>query len=364
MADVKVVLSPDPIFLQGSVGDPTAYPAQSDRLFIQDAMGEGVRDLPAHFQASVVSGMTARFSPGVAYIRGKNTADQGTYRQYRSVDTDISAPAAHGSLPRLDQIILRVMDYTHDANASQLYEGRLEWIEGTATSGATLDNRLGAKDLTALGESSKSCILLWDYLMAAGTSSITFGNFRDKRVRATLGQGYATITPTGITNADIASNAAIGISKLAGYPSDSGKFLRGDGTWATLVIPSPKFARAYGVVGSPTTPNLNVVYDNDGMYSAGTPQRLTIQTAGYYLVSLSYHPTAGAANGNGFILMNGAHISPDPVGFQFGPNNGAAGGVSVIQFANVGNYFTVTGYCYDGSFYQNAYINLNIMQIV
>lgn len=35
-----------------------------------------------------------------------------------------------------------------------------------------------------------------------------------------------------IDNTNIASGAAIGISKLAGYPSDNTKFLRGDGTWA------------------------------------------------------------------------------------------------------------------------------------
>lgn len=37
-----------------------------------------------------------------------------------------------------------------------------------------------------------------------------------------------------ITNAMVDSAAAIGISKLAGYPGDSTKWLRGDGTWQLL----------------------------------------------------------------------------------------------------------------------------------
>ena len=36
----------------------------------------------------------------------------------------------------------------------------------------------------------------------------------------------------GIVNADINTAAAIGISKLAGYPSDATKFLNGNGAWS------------------------------------------------------------------------------------------------------------------------------------
>lgn len=43
----------------------------------------------------------------------------------------------------------------------------------------------------------------------------------------------AYIQGTGtLVNADLAVGAAIGIAKLASYPSDATKFLRGDGTWA------------------------------------------------------------------------------------------------------------------------------------
>jgi hypothetical protein len=363
MANVKVVLSPDPIFLQGSGTDPTAYDAASDRKFMQDAMGEGVRDMPAHFSASVVSGMTARFAPGVAYIRGKNTTDQGSYRQFRSVDTDISAPASHGSLPRLDQIILRVLDYTHDNNDDQLFEGRLEWIEGTATSGATLDNRLGAADLTTLPEDSKSCILIWDYLMPAGASSLSFTNFRDKRVRAVLGQGLSTITPTGITNADISSSAAIGISKLAGYPSDSGKFLRGDGTWATLVIPSPKYAKVRGVTTGNGIPNFSNVYlDNDGMYNAGAPSRLTIQTAGVYIILLQMGDVGGASWIDGNILVNGGAVG----GFGYGASVMIKGGATWFGALGVGNYvqMQMNGWQPGDGSYRNVQGDLSVIQVV
>lgn len=42
----------------------------------------------------------------------------------------------------------------------------------------------------------------------------------------------ADIVDGSIVNADINASAAIGIAKLAGYPTDATKFLRGDGTWA------------------------------------------------------------------------------------------------------------------------------------
>jgi Phage Tail Collar Domain len=190
MADVKVVLTPDPIFMQGSGSDPTSYDAASDRKFMQDVMSPGVRDAD-DFLITLTSGMGAEAATGVAYILGQNVADQGLYRQYRSAVTAITAPAAHATLPRLDQVILRVMDYTHDNNAGGLYEGRLEWIEGTATSGATLDNRNGAANLTTLAENSKNVLLLADYLMAAATSSLSGANLRDKRVRSAIGAGLA-----------------------------------------------------------------------------------------------------------------------------------------------------------------------------
>ncbi len=44
-----------------------------------------------------------------------------------------------------------------------------------------------------------------------------------------------TIAAGAVTNAKVASNAALAASKLASYPSDATKGLAGDGSWPTLV---------------------------------------------------------------------------------------------------------------------------------
>ena len=94
--------------------------------------------------------------------------------------------AAHASLPRLDQVVLRVYENTHDG--SGLNTARIETVDGTATAGATLANRNGAAALPA------SSIRLADVLIAAASSSIPSGNISDRRVKAALG-GSVDVRP-------------------------------------------------------------------------------------------------------------------------------------------------------------------------
>jgi hypothetical protein len=49
-------------------------------------------------------------------------------------------------------------------------------------------------------------------------------------------QAIATILNGGIDDSNINAAAAMAISKLAGYPADAAKFLKGDGTWAVPSI--------------------------------------------------------------------------------------------------------------------------------
>ncbi len=70
--------------------------------------------------------------------------------------------------------------------------------------------------------------------------------------------GSAWVADT-IDNAKIAADAAIAISKLAGYPSDSAVFLRGDGSWS-----APETVLGYGtsLPGSPTDGDEYVLVDS------------------------------------------------------------------------------------------------------
>jgi hypothetical protein len=124
-----------------------------------------------------------------AWVRGNTREGQGLYR----VDNiDRSAPSASSYVaqlnvtvssnasgnPRIDQVVLRVQDSQH-AGATNL--ANIAVVTGTATSGATLDNRNGAAALPA------SCILLADILVANGASSITTADIRDRRPYALHG---------------------------------------------------------------------------------------------------------------------------------------------------------------------------------
>jgi len=182
----QTVLSPDPLWLQTK-----SYDARSLRKPFSDLLSQGVEDSTS-FVVSINSGLQLSISAGTAYIKGDNVADQGMYRQYTTAAVLVTANGHHATLPRLDQVIIRIMDNTHDS--STFNEARIEIVPGTATSGATLDNRNGAANLTTLGEASKSVLHLFDVLVPATSGAVTL---RDKRKIARLAiQGG---TPCGVS---------------------------------------------------------------------------------------------------------------------------------------------------------------------
>ena len=163
-----------------------SYSAQKDRTWFADIWRAGVFS-DADFALSLLGGLAYRMSSGKAYVAGLQVADQGMYRVASLANADLAVGAGHATLPRLDQVILRVMDNTHDG--AGFNEARIETVPGTATAGATLDNRNGFKDLTTLGEASKNVYLLYDILMPAVASSISGGNVRRRAQIAQLGFG-------------------------------------------------------------------------------------------------------------------------------------------------------------------------------
>jgi hypothetical protein len=171
----QVVLSPDAIYLQAET-----YSAQDDRRDRQEAVWPGVYGAN-DFKISFVSGRTVRAATGVAYVKGRNVADQGFYRQTTTTTFDVIHNAGDASNPRVDQVIMRVMDNSHDS--AGFNETRIEAVPGTPTVGATLDNRSGAINLdTSLGEGSKNYLLLADVLVPAGATTLVGTNIIDRRV--------------------------------------------------------------------------------------------------------------------------------------------------------------------------------------
>jgi hypothetical protein len=60
---------------------------------------------------------------------------------------------ANATNPRIDQVVLEIKDTTHDASGSNLAQTRV--VTGTATGGATLDNRTGAAALPSIGDPAR-----------------------------------------------------------------------------------------------------------------------------------------------------------------------------------------------------------------
>lgn len=111
---------------------------------------------------------------GGALVQGDTVSGQGLYYvPVHSANINEAIASNSSGTPRIDQVILEVLDNVHDASGNNL--ARVRVLTGTATGGATLDNRTGAATLPG------SALLLADILVANGAGSITTAAIRDRR---------------------------------------------------------------------------------------------------------------------------------------------------------------------------------------
>lgn len=150
-------------------------------------IGPGVYDRDS-YRVTFNAGLTVRAAPGIAYVRGLSDKDQGMYRCYQSAAggaMSVTLDAAPtGANPRIDQIVLQVRDSVYDAAGG--LDAQVIKITGAESPGATLDNRLGAVDLTTI--SGPSVILLADVLVSPNnTPALSNTTIRDRRQYGTEG---------------------------------------------------------------------------------------------------------------------------------------------------------------------------------
>jgi hypothetical protein len=161
----------------------------------------------------VTAGATGRsvdVAAGVGYINGTHVVDQGRYRIRNDAVKNSDAfvlggiPANTSGLPRLDQIVARIYDQTHDNSGQRKWQ--LEVFAGTPAAGVTLDNRSGFTPIPL------SSMLLADLVTPSGATTILPANIRDRRpwARGALFElFYGGALPT-ITTADAPMLAASG----------------------------------------------------------------------------------------------------------------------------------------------------------
>ena len=196
-----------------------SYSAQDVRRSYSDfPIGPGCFGYP-DLRIAAVSGMTVQAQPGMAIVR--QPADGSLYRVSQdNVALSLTLTTANASNPRLDQIILRVYDNAVDGSSQFL--ASIETIDGTPTSGATLDNRSGAADPQASLSNAKAYIPLADVLVGAGASSITNANIRSRRPFGMLG----VVPPLGINAGSTVD--AVTFMPHPGHCMDRCKFLGTD----------------------------------------------------------------------------------------------------------------------------------------
>lgn len=111
---------------------------------------------------------------GCARVQGDSVTQQGCYTvaPHSAVINEAIASNASGN-PRVDIVILEVLDNVHDASGLNI--ARVRVITGTPSSGATLDNRTGAASLPS------NAMLLADVLVPNADTTISNSQIRDRR---------------------------------------------------------------------------------------------------------------------------------------------------------------------------------------
>lgn len=154
------------------------YAARDDRRGFADFMSAGVIGA-SDMLVSSGGGLVSSIAAGGAWVLGGSVTDQGEYRVFESTAKQLTH-AAHESQPRIDQIILRIMDADHDATG--LREANYAIAKGVAAASPV------PLDLTTPAniDNSRAYIVLASVAVPATSGAFTY---TDVRARAKLGGG-------------------------------------------------------------------------------------------------------------------------------------------------------------------------------
>lgn len=124
-------------------------------------------------QRGAGANMSVDVASGYALVDANDPGNDGLYHLANDATVNVTITPAHATLPRIDQVCIQVNDTTHGADATDT--PAIVVLTGTATSGATLNNRTGAASLPA------AHLRLADVLVGAAASTITNTVIRDRR---------------------------------------------------------------------------------------------------------------------------------------------------------------------------------------
>lgn len=131
-------------------------------------------------QRAAGANMSVEVDPGDALV----AIDSGTRNGAAHVMSDAvenpAVGASHATLPRIDCVVLQYNDTGIPAGVGG-NTPTVRVVPGTATAGATLDNRNGAPGGAGGPAFPADALLLRDVLVPAASTSVTTANIRDRR---------------------------------------------------------------------------------------------------------------------------------------------------------------------------------------
>ncbi|MGO9974404.1 MAG: hypothetical protein ACLP01_16690 [Solirubrobacteraceae bacterium] len=186
--------------------------------------------------------MSCQVGTGQAWVAGTSTATQSLYYAMNKAAVTVSISAANPSNPRLDQIIVQVLDKEYAGDSTEM---QFAVVVGTPTSGASLTNLVG------LGSVPASSLVLAYVLVPAGTTAITTGDISNLVVPVgpgkmfTGGAQYSDFTTFfADANAHVAG-PSIPFIVQSTAPASTEVFPASG--WFGLHMPSDTWSSAYGL---------------------------------------------------------------------------------------------------------------------
>jgi hypothetical protein len=302
MADLPL----PPLWLQN-----LGYDARIDRRLIENTFGgEGVLNPGGLKSSADGTSMYIAVTTGEAIVRGDSHTDDALYMINSTLAQSLLV-TSDGSNPKIAQVVARI--YDNDEAGGVYDKATIEIVDGTATSGATLDNRTGAAALPS------SALLLADVLIDAGATTIAAANVRDRR--SYVGKG---LIPNILTNPTVGAVAFEGGSGMSpSYTASSITHASHDTKQVAMLMYLPKrIASATKVKftlrhsgtaltgtfticdasGRPIATSASAAISGSFSTSAVQTGTITATTfdAGHYYVFLGLDTTAGAADCFGF----------------------------------------------------------------
>lgn len=256
-----------------------------------------------------------------AIIDGDTTSEQGSYYQKGpagGIPNLTLGTAPHATLPRVDQVVLEIKDNQHDGGGLNI--GRIRIVDGVATSGATLNNRLGAAALPS------TAIRLCDLLVPAAYNAAFLADthIRDRRQWAAGAFFGGRVTAGGLS-------AVSGTSWAGVNPGNLGRRIECSGTPLVMTLSGSATATA-GVH--------EYAYDVDNTLlstTTGTTRRrkVTLAASTSYIVDMGWWETL--SQGSHFIQPIERAASGSATWDNDGTNGAIEWTIQEMARANVNN---------------------------